>query len=658
MTLLSELFNIANRFLGGGPRKDCLNRLPNEILLDIFGLLDIFDIIRLRRVSKLYRQLSKDAALWKALLRRADIPLPILPPTSQNTIDRMSGFDAERILVRAYSITRNWQSPHPKALREWTFDTADYRVLDMTLLPGGNHLITSACNRDSQHYSLIVWDLDVRGAPKMVAGIPTDSKAYNIQAKYMTLDGVKCLVLAYLQRDYLLKRDIEAAALGRIEPAGQLSTYHKIDTRFHYECVAGCLSLENMQRYVDIPYPYDTAEYRAEMKKLPKAFIMLRWMKTRQILSSPVLGELFGDPHLVVVKGAKDIVFMKLVGEGRAHATLTCMDDPNYAQWPHAIKAIQLLPQEDSVFVMREVDTPRPMQSRRPTYLFETYAALRCGHDVINQQQLHQCWVSEDTGKLGDLTHIYLPEMPTYIHSSDLVSPTEKPKRGQYARARPAPPVRDRSAPDPPPPICIYAHRSHNPEGVVRIIFHPQRFITHLPPTPIAPTTPAGAPGGGSLLAPKQITYRHTLMSSRQVFQSVGHPDDILRIIPAATRPLVCVSDWDDRSAATYVAEIIPFIDRGWEAPARVLGDFVVRPQKGFSIGTPYFGRGEGDGEHDAGPGQLGKRVVAFAWEESIGRLVMAEEGVHALTVISKRGGCMYEHASETKAGMDMQTPV
>ncbi|RPD77339.1 hypothetical protein L226DRAFT_532150, partial [Lentinus tigrinus ALCF2SS1-7] len=594
-------------------------------------------------VSKLYRQLSKDAALWKALLRRADIPLPILPPTSQNTLDRMSGFEAERILVRAHSITRNWQSPHPKALREWTFDTADYRVLDMTLLPGGNHLITSACNRDSQHYSLIVWDLDVRGAPKMVAGIPTDSKAYNIQAKYMTLNGEKCLVLAYLQRDYLLKKDIEAAALGRIEPAGLLSTYHKIDTRFHYECVAGYLSLENMQRYVDIPYPYDTAEYREEMKKLSKAFIVLRRMKTRQILSCPVLGELFGFPHLVVVKGAKDIVFMKLVGEGRAHATLTCMDDPNYAQWPHAIKAIQLLPQEDSVFVMREVDTPRPMLSRRPTYLCEIYAALRCGYKVINQQHSPQYNATSDSGNLGDLTHIYIPELPPYIRSADLVSPVVKPKLGQYARARSTPSVHALSAPDPPPPICIYALRAQNPGGFMRITFHQQHFVTHLPPSPITPTTHAGASGVESLFAPRQITYRHTLKSSRQIFQHVRDEDSVLRIIPSATRPLVCISEWDDRSAATHVAEIMPFIDRGWEAPPRIIDGFVVRPQRGFSIGTPYFGRGEGDGEFDAGPGQLGKRVVAFAWEESIGRLVVAEEGVHALTVFDFAASPVHE---------------
>ena len=50
MALLSGLFNIAQRFLGRGPEKDTLDRLPNEVLLDILNFLDVVDIIHLRRV--------------------------------------------------------------------------------------------------------------------------------------------------------------------------------------------------------------------------------------------------------------------------------------------------------------------------------------------------------------------------------------------------------------------------------------------------------------------------------------------------------------------------------------------------------------------------------------------------------------------------------
>ncbi|RPD56585.1 hypothetical protein L227DRAFT_614461 [Lentinus tigrinus ALCF2SS1-6] len=45
-----------------------------------------------------------------------------------------------------------------------------------------------------------------------------------------------------------------------------------------------------------------------------------------------------------------------------------------------------------------------------------------------------------------------------------------------------------------------------NPGGFMRIIFHQQRLVTHLPPSPITPTRHASASGVESLFAPRQIT--------------------------------------------------------------------------------------------------------------------------------------------------------
>ncbi|RDX40864.1 hypothetical protein OH76DRAFT_1459350 [Lentinus brumalis] len=633
MTLLSGVYNLAQRFLGRGPRKDCLDRLPNEVILDIFSLLSVVEIIRLRRVSKLYRQLTQDAALWKKLLRRADIPLPMLPPTSQHTIDRMSGLEAERVLIRALSMARNWKSLNPKAHREWVFDTGEYRVLEMAVLAGGNHLVTSAAAPHDQYYSLIVWDMDVHGRPKMVAAVATESKAYDIQAKYMTINGEKSIVIAYIQREYHRRKDRVAAALGHIQQAGQLSTYHKLDTQFRYECVVQHLPLENLQRYVDIPYPYDTPQYRAEMDNLPKAFNYITKIITSKTLTCPVLGELFGAPYLVIAKGDNDIVFKKLEGEDRATALLTCLPVPDLVASPHTIKAIQLLPQEHSVFVVREVDTPRPMQSRRPTYLFEIYAALQCGAEQKKQQHNSQYLAVEANGVLGDLTHIYVPEFPSFLRPADLMGDDDKSSsaKEQTRRPRAHPPP----SPDPPPPICIYAHRS-NPEGIIRILFYARCFVTHRPPSPITPTN--GGPSAGGIWEPTQVTYRHTLQAGKKLFQRVSDPDDVLRIIPSATRPLVCLAAWDDLSAAPSIGEVRPFIDRGWDEPPRVVDHFVQHPLPNAPIGSPCFAptdprKWDADADGGGGPGNLGKRVVAFAWDESIGRLVVAEDGVNALTV-------------------------
>ena len=52
MILLPGLLNVATRVLGRFMRKDCLDRLPNDVLVDVvFDYLDVCDIIRMRRVS-------------------------------------------------------------------------------------------------------------------------------------------------------------------------------------------------------------------------------------------------------------------------------------------------------------------------------------------------------------------------------------------------------------------------------------------------------------------------------------------------------------------------------------------------------------------------------------------------------------------------------
>ena len=279
------------------------------------------------------------------------------------------------------------------------------------------------------------------------------------------------------------------------------------------------------------------------------------------------------------------------------------------------------------MFVLREVDSPRPAQSRRPTYLFEIYSALRCGQKQKNQHHYPQYHIVEDTGKLGDLAHIYIPEFPPYVRPKDLTG--DKPSSTTSSFDPSA------AAPEPPPPICIYAHRSGNPEGILRIVFHPRRIVSHLPPSPITPTVHAHAPahaGTGGIFAPTQITYRHTLESNRMVFQSVSDPNDVIRIIPAATRPLVCLSIWDDHSAAPLIGQVRPFVDRGWEARPRLVDDVVLHPQPDSVVDSLHFGSQQG--EHGGGGlSELEKRVAAFAWEESIGRLIIAEEGTNQLSV-------------------------
>lgn len=118
----------------------------------------------------------------------------------------MSGLEAERLLIRAHSRQRNWKKQCPKALREWSFEAHD-RILDMALLPGGQHLVASVADRTESIYSLVVFAMDHLGTARPVAATKTETKVFSIQAKYMTVHDKKSIAIAYLRRYYHHKTD-------------------------------------------------------------------------------------------------------------------------------------------------------------------------------------------------------------------------------------------------------------------------------------------------------------------------------------------------------------------------------------------------------------------------------------------------------------------
>ena len=118
--------------------------------------------------------------------------------------------------------------------------------------------------------------------------------------------------------------------------------------------------------------------------------------------------------------------------------------------------------------------------------------------------------------------------------------------------------------------------------------------------------------------------YRTNVRQNQMGWQLCGGPNAVLRIVPAARRPLLVQTAWDDRTDAPVVLDVRPFVDRGWERPRAVVGD-VVSHGKGW-IGIPEF-----SGEvRDA---LVGMRVQAWAWDETVGRLVVAAEGANRLAV-------------------------
>ncbi|KAI8974769.1 hypothetical protein BD414DRAFT_424052 [Trametes punicea] len=320
------------RFSGTSIRKDCLDRLPNDVLIDgVMSYLDILDILRLRRVSWLYYQLTHHAAVWKRLLRSANIPLPPLPPTARHTPAQMTGLEVERLLCRAYSLDLNWRRRSPRCILEWQLN-AYHRVLEMVLLPGGRYLVASVTDPSEEQYSLVVYTVDPPALSKPIAKTGTEMKAYALRAKFVTIKGQKSLAIAYIRRTYHHKTDRLNCAKGFLPNVSQYSTYHEIDMEFRYECVAIHARLSALETLTDLSNNLSTAKFVEEASRLPPPFehlVCIRSGPAHRLLC-PDIEEIFDSAYLAVAKWPNDIILKRL--DGGPAVTLTCMQAPVYAQ--------------------------------------------------------------------------------------------------------------------------------------------------------------------------------------------------------------------------------------------------------------------------------------------------------------------------------------
>ncbi|KAI0628081.1 hypothetical protein C8Q77DRAFT_1068627 [Trametes polyzona] len=328
-----------DRFTGVRPRDDSLDRLSKDVLVEILSYyLDLFDILRMRQVSRLYHNLTHHAIVWKRLLRRIDMPLPPVPPTSRHTPDCMTGLEIERLICRAYSLHINWERHYPRCLHAWSLE-AFHKVHEMVLLPGGRYIVASVSDPKGLRHALMVYALDAMGCSRPIAKTDMPTKVFAIRAKYVTIKGDKSIAIAYLRRDYHHKTDKRKAYQGNLPSASEYSTYHPVDAdiRFRHECVALHARLSTLEALADLPWGFDNAQFIAQAQQLPPPFENLVQVVSRpeHRLMCPDIEEMFDSAYLSVVKGPNDIIFKRL--DGGPPTTLTCLPDPAYAQFVSAI---------------------------------------------------------------------------------------------------------------------------------------------------------------------------------------------------------------------------------------------------------------------------------------------------------------------------------
>jgi hypothetical protein len=160
------------------------------------------------QVCKLYYYLTQQPIIWKRFLHRLKIPIPPLPPTARYTLGKLAR-QVEELVIRAISLDDNWRSLTPKTYRIHELK-AYHEVLEMTVLPGGKYLVASV-DQGFRRYAIIIFALDHTGGESVaLARTTTDTKAYSLQAKFMTHHDIQGIVISYLTRKFK-GRELERA---------------------------------------------------------------------------------------------------------------------------------------------------------------------------------------------------------------------------------------------------------------------------------------------------------------------------------------------------------------------------------------------------------------------------------------------------------------
>jgi len=185
----------------------CLDDLPNDVLLDgVLHILRVQDILSIRMVNKRFYALTHHASIWKRLLRRLNLPIPPLPPTSRRSFAKLSGLEAERLFIRSLSLSKNLSSRNPSPYWVRAVE-AFHHIQSMVILPGGTYLVASVKEENCNSFALMVFVLDYRkGGALPLAKTDTPTQAYNLQAKYMRLHGQNGIMIAYTIKDIRSKR--------------------------------------------------------------------------------------------------------------------------------------------------------------------------------------------------------------------------------------------------------------------------------------------------------------------------------------------------------------------------------------------------------------------------------------------------------------------
>jgi hypothetical protein len=204
----------------------------------------------------------------------------------------------------------------------------------MTVLPGGKYLVASVRDAGCKRYAIMVFVLDHTGKGSIaLAKTPTKSKAYNLQAKYMTFHGVQGIAIAYIRRKFkssarcglvnYSRTHVYLTAFPRIDPS-DYSVMTEIDPPMplRYECACLHISLQALEFLGDPKIAPNSLEFCAHASKQPPPFREMARIRSSAPLDAVTLVEYEGMPFVVVVKRPDEVVIKDLTT--RTISTLKC----------------------------------------------------------------------------------------------------------------------------------------------------------------------------------------------------------------------------------------------------------------------------------------------------------------------------------------------
>ncbi|KAI0761459.1 hypothetical protein BC629DRAFT_1597345 [Irpex lacteus] len=264
-------------------------------------------------------------------------PHPALPPLPRYNFDNLTAQEAERLLVKAHSLQRNWQSDDAvPGLRSFDFD---YCIAEIALLPGGRYLVASISDPTKQNWGIILCSLDLRSGVTLIAKISTKAKAFQSQARYLNVRGEAGITIAFIYRDWVHKAVF-------LNSTPQFDSIHGEYRMLRIPLSSISLVPGSVQKAWTCP--------------LPSPIILIK--SHSHILGPLVLDDFHGEPYLTLAQDPSQIIFKPLNDSDGPVSVIGLIPQDQYPDAEYRSEAIRPFPQQNQILVARSIQCePKPL---------------------------------------------------------------------------------------------------------------------------------------------------------------------------------------------------------------------------------------------------------------------------------------------------------